>query len=90
MCRMVIVGIVVGLCGVSQASDKTARELHLIYMRTKVLKPYNGPTDGRRFPSMAAYDTYRSPRQIRRSRQNDHRRNWMHNRRMNRYYRRRP
>jgi len=85
---MAILGIVIGLCGTAQASEATARELHLISMRTKVLQPYNGPTDGRRFPSMAAYDNYRSPRQIRRFRQNNHRRNWMHNRRMNRYYRR--
>jgi len=45
MYRMVIVGIVIGLCGTAQAGDKTARELHLIHMRNKVIQPYNGPAE---------------------------------------------
>ena len=44
MYRMAIVGIIIGLWGTSQACDKTARELHLIHMRTKVIQPYDDPT----------------------------------------------
>ncbi len=70
-----------------------ARQLQLLDMRTRQIKPYSGPDYPvyrgaiGHFRYSYNYRTARENRQIRRWRQNYHRRQWMENRRMRRHYR---
>ena len=72
-------------------AKSTARQLELLEMRTRQLRPYNGPAQPRSSPTIGSYryarPHYRSARQareLRRWQQNEHQRRWLQARRLSR------